>query len=505
MFPPSIVPPEDVARLKAAREEADRRYNEALTALDAALPRGDGIPHPPPGPDEHQVTPLNERWQILAAQPAPEGGHWLARKLRAFVWGIVAPLFERQQAFNSLLVDHVNRSVPVGRATRESIEASLRFVQDRLGELAGFHSALIVYLQQVTAYVDTKDHDLGGHTRDLFVQCMNATNAVDGRVTAVNGGLTGLGDELLKRWESMVARERRYDAKVKSLTEAQVTAHGEFQSAIAVLQQATLTLKREVERLATAPGVVPAPAASAAPAPPVAAPAATAARPGHLDAWKYVGFEDRFRGSQDEIRARLETYLPYFTGASDVLDVGCGRGEFLDLLRAEGITGRGLDINHEMVEVCRTRGLEAVESDALSYLQSLPDGSLGGLIAAQVVEHLEPDYLLQLLEASYHALRPGSSIILETINPACWFAFFSSYIRDITHVRPLHPDTLSYLLVANGFQKVTVRYSAPYPQADKLRRVAGEGLVEEAFNANVDKLNQLMFTYLDYAAIGVRG
>ena len=99
---------------------------------------------------------------------------------------------------------------------------------------------------------------------------------------------------------------------------------------------------------------------------------------------------------------------------------------------------------------------------------------------------------------------PGSTIILETINPACWFAFFSSYIRDITHVRPLHPDTLSYLLVANGFQKVRSRYSAPYPEADKLKRVAGEGLVEEALNFNVDKLNSLLFTYLDYAAVGMR-
>jgi O-antigen chain-terminating methyltransferase len=158
-----------------------------------------------------------------------------------------------------------------------------------------------------------------------------------------------------------------------------------------------------------------------------------------------------------------------------------------------------------MVEVCRARGLDAVEGDALGYLRSLPDGSLGGLLAAQVVEHLEPGYLLQTLEAAYHALRPGSTIVLETINPACWFAFFSSYIRDITHVRPLHPDTLSYLLTANGFQRVTVRYSAPYPDADKLRLVPGDGPIEDAFNANVNKLNSLLFTHLDYAAIGVRG
>ena len=94
-----------------------------------------------------------------------------------------------------------------------------------------------------------------------------------------------------------------------------------------------------------------------------------------------------------------------------------------------------------------------------------PDQSLGGLFAAQVVEHLEPRYLTQLLDLAFDKLRPGAPIVLETINPACWFAFFESYIRDITHVRPLHPDTLKYLLVASGFQTVDIRYRAPYPEA----------------------------------------
>ena len=183
---------------------------------------------------------------------------------------------------------------------------------------------------------------------------------------------------------------------------------------------------------------------------------------------------------------------------------GAGAASSSTCSRTRGVTARGLDLNHEMVEVCRSRGLDAVEGDALGYLRTLEDGAIGGLFAAQVAEHLEPGYLLQFLEEAFHKLRPGSTIVLETINPACWFAFFSSYIRDITHVRPLHPDTLSYLLTASGFQQVHVRYSAPYPERDKLRKVAGEGVIEDAVNANVDKLNALLFTHLDYAAIGTR-
>ena len=96
--------------------------------------------------------------------------------------------------------------------------------------------------------------------------------------------------------------------------------------------------------------------------------------------------------------------------------------------------------------------------------------SLGGLFAAQVVEHLEPDYLMRFLDAAYHKLRPGSKIVLETINPACWFAFFSSYIRDITHVRPLHPDTLQYFLRASGFQKVTCATARRFRRKTSCRR-----------------------------------
>jgi O-antigen chain-terminating methyltransferase len=101
-------------------------------------------------------------------------------------------------------------------------------------------------------------------------------------------------------------------------------------------------------------------------------------------------------------------------------------------------------------------------------------------------------------------LRPGARIVLETINPACWFAFFASYIRDVTHVRPLHPDTLSYFVQASGFQRVTVRYRAPYPEHEKLQPIPTADAVAQIVNANLEKLNRLMFTYLDYAVIGER-
>jgi SAM-dependent methyltransferase len=294
--------------------------------------------------------------------------------------------------------------------------------------------------------------------------------------------------------EALAARERRMEAAFDQLRNEQQ----ELRTVVAVLRQSNHDLTRELSRVS--------PIHSAPDSAHSAHSAHSAQTSSEALSAKYVGFEDQFRGAPEEIAARQREYVEIFAGASDVLDIGCGRGEFLALLKARGVKARGIDVNDSMVEVCLQKGLEASKADALGYLRAQPTGSLGGLLAAQVVEHLEPAYLTNLLDAAYAALRPGAPIVLETINPACWFAFFESYVRDITHVRPLHPDTLKFLLQASGFSGVEIRYEAPYPEHHKLQRVASPALGDaaEALNANVDKLNSLLFTYLDYAAIGKR-
>lgn len=498
---------DDLRRLKAEREEADRRYNAALTAVDRAIASLPEMPHPPPGADDYQITPLNRLWNIVPDEPALGSG--LRGRLRGLAWRLVAPILQQQQEFNAALVDHVNRNHVVHRATRDAVETTTAVLRDQLGALAAFESHLIVYLQHITPYVDTKDREATGLMRRINEDSRQLVDILEHRTVALGEGISGVGDELLKRWESMVAREQRYEARVAALN----AAHEGLRTTLAVVQQATMTLKRELERLGLSPQVSAAGVASGfsrtsggeADVEGLGGRSADLqVCPSPLDSFKYVGFEDQFRGSQEQIRARLGSYVPLFAGASDVLDIGCGRGEFLDLLRSHGVGSRGIDVNHEMVEVCRGRGLAVDEGDALAYVSALPDQSLGGLFAAQVVEHLQPDYLMRLIEAAFHKLRPRSRIVLETINPACWFAFFESYLRDITHVRPLHPDTLKYLLQASGFQRVDVRFSAPYPEHEKLRALPADGELSETFNANVEKLNRLLFSHLDYAVIGER-
>jgi len=477
---------EDLARLKRAREDADARYNAALTELDAAINRLPDLPHAPPAPDETLVTPLNTRWDILAAKPAFAAG-WRGRLAR-FVWTLIEPSLTTQQAFNSALVDHINRNIAVQREIPKAVAATIGLVQQQMDQIINFQSRMIVYLQQVTPYVDTKDYEFAGLAQRIAEDAQQELEQLARTARGLAAGLSGTSDEMLRRFESLLARDQRYTGQIDAL-----------RSSIAVAQQQVTALKRAVAGAQGAQGAQGALGAASRPAP--------------SDSWKYVGFEDLYRGSQDDIRARQEIYLPLFEGASDVLDVGCGRGEFLDLLATKGIRARGLDLNQAMVEVCLARGLDVTENAALSYLRDEPDESLGGLIALQVVEHLEPDYLLRLLEEAQRTLRPGCTMVLETINVACWLAFFESYIRDITHQRPLHPDTLKYLVTASGFVDVSVQFGAPIDPANRLQpvsraaRTAGDDALRalaDTFDGNVERLNRMMFTHLDYAVIAKR-
>jgi SAM-dependent methyltransferase len=499
-----------LARLKAAREQADAAYNAALSAVDAALPLPPALPQPSQAPDESQVSALNERFAILG-QTAPPAG--LKGLLLRPVWSLVAPLFARQEAFNAALVDHVNRNVAVQRSVRDSHVALIETVRMELERLATFHSALIIYLQQLTPYMDSKDYEFNGLATRRVEDVGEAIETLHHRTVGPGGAISGVGDELNRRLEMLAVREHRYQARVSALD----AAHAQLAQSLGVVTRATQTLKREVEHLLSRePGSGAGRAGSPSPAIDAGSPAGAEAEAqaasaavgvansfatGGIESFKYVGFEDQFRGSTTVIRERLQDYLAVFAGQQDVLDIGCGRGEFLDLLRQQGIRARGLDINHEMVEQCRQRGLDASEGDALTCLQGLDDESLGGIFAAQVVEHLQPDYLVRLLQRAGEVLRPGGVLALETVNVACWFAFFQSYVRDITHVRPLHPDTLAYFVRASGFPHVEVQYRSPYPDAHKLQHVPGGEALHYTVNANVDKLNSLLFTHLDYAVI----
>lgn len=263
-----------------------------------------------------------------------------------------------------------------------------------------------------------------------------------------------------------------------------------------------IALRDRVEVLSEEVGAVRTSLAAAAPAPEVARPAARAARDS-----VYTAFENRFRGSRPEVRARQADYAALLRDHAPVLDLGCGRGELLELLRAAGVEARGVEGNANAVRECREKGLEVVEADLVEHLGGLPTGRLGAVFAAQVAEHLPPPVLHQVLAGAHRVLRPGGLLVLETVNVASALAFFDSFIRDLTHERPLHPDTLRFLAAAAGFSDVRVEMRSPVPDDVRLHLVPGGGLpppVVKALNENVERLNALLFAPLDYALIARR-
>lgn len=219
----------------------------------------------------------------------------------------------------------------------------------------------------------------------------------------------------------------------------------------------------------------------------------------------YFAFEARMRGSRADVRDRQRRYLADFAEAAPVLDVGCGRGEFLMLLREADIEAIGVDSNPDMVQICRSEGLAVEHDDALAYLERIEDGSLGGVFAAQVVEHLRPGPLVRLLELGCAKLRPGGVFVAETMNPLSFVAF-KNYFADLTHAQPLVPETLVMLARQAGFASTELRFLNPPPDEERLRPVAlppdsGFADARVALDANVARLNEIVFGPQDYALI----
>jgi SAM-dependent methyltransferase len=200
---------------------------------------------------------------------------------------------------------------------------------------------------------------------------------------------------------------------------------------------------------------------------PAGNPIAGAAKPASARAAEeafYLALERQFRGTRDEIRARLMAYQPWLSGLPEgvIADLGCGRGEWLELLRDWGHKAVGVDLNPQFVAASRAQGLDAACEDALQWLTSQPDGSLAALTAFHLVEHLPFVVLLRLVDEARRVLAPGGRLILETPNPENLSVATQDFWLDPTHRRPLPPLLLEFLVAHAGFSvSATLRLSPP--------------------------------------------
>ncbi|MFZ3102066.1 MAG: class I SAM-dependent methyltransferase, partial [Desulfitobacteriaceae bacterium] len=218
----------------------------------------------------------------------------------------------------------------------------------------------------------------------------------------------------------------------------------------------------------------------------------------------YFLFEQRFRGSREDIKERQKVYLDYFRGKTKVLDIGCGRGEFIELLMENGVGVQGIDLNEDMVGYCQDHGLPVLQVDLFEFLEGLEDNSLDGIFAAQVIEHLEPKSLIQLSELCYKKLRPSGTLVLETINPGNLQAVNTWFYLDPSHVRPVSPELIKFITEAEGFKCKEVIYLSPIkpPLSSSLPQSTNLDTKElyEWF-ATVDSL---VFGPQDYALIAIK-
>jgi SAM-dependent methyltransferase len=186
-----------------------------------------------------------------------------------------------------------------------------------------------------------------------------------------------------------------------------------------------------------------------------------------------------------------------------VLDVGCGRGEFLAALANEGIDGTGVDIDVGMVEAARAAGVDAHHADALTYLEAAPEARYGAICAIQVVEHLDFDTLLRLVDLAASRLRPGGVFIAETPNPSALFVLGNTFLLDPSHVRPIHPSLLVFLCERAGFAGVDLRFEEPLESHFLPLLDEGADQPEWAgrINESLRRLNTTLFGPQDYAVV----
>ena len=218
----------------------------------------------------------------------------------------------------------------------------------------------------------------------------------------------------------------------------------------------------------------------------------------------YFLFEEYHRGKESLIKDRQRLYLRYFEGKEPVWDLGCGRGEFLELLRESGIAAQGVESSPDAFHLCKEKGLNVTQTDLFEFLERAGGESAGGIFSAQVIEHLPVELQLQFVDLCYSKLKRGSALVLETINPECLFALVRNFYLDPTHMRPVHPEMLRFAMETKGFCRIEVRFSGPVEG----KYLESPNWPSDSQNDEMTKavmaLNHFAFGFQDYAIVGWR-
>ena len=379
-----------------------------------------------------------------------------------------------------------DRRLPQAELALAGIQTAIEHLQSEVAEvrdsrlaraevdLARFQRSVTEFQEEIEALRDGRvpsvETGLGRLHDGLTLLQGEIRSLRDQRVPAAEAGLDGLQTSLMAlQGEIESLRDRRFpglEAGVGRLEQATegVQAFGEelrdrrlpalsarVDALIAKLHEDLTSTAGLVERLAQREPL----RVSAGPAIEARIPAAVAAASRR--------FIDTFRGSRDEILARVGDYVPLLRAAAPVLELGCGRGELLELLQQDGIECRGIDSDPAMVKACRRFGLNVAEGEALDSLRGVAAGSLGAVVAIHVLEHLPAAAWMSVVEAAASALRPSGLLLIECPNPESLRVGADLFWIDPTHQTPVHPEALEFVVRAVGLEVVERRYLHPFP------------------------------------------
>ena len=214
----------------------------------------------------------------------------------------------------------------------------------------------------------------------------------------------------------------------------------------------------------------------------------------------YFDFENYFRGPREVVKQWQQGYLKYFQGKKNVLDIGCGRGEFLEVLTDAGVDATGVDLYDKFVDYCQGLGLKTVLADGIAYLGA--QEKVGGIFASQLIEHLDTDKMIEFCRLAYQKLEDDCYLILETPNPSCLAIFTHAFYIDPSHNKPIHPLTVKYILERAGYREIQIVYTETSRLSDGLPMLSGSGIDNlEEFNKALKELNDVLYGSQDYAII----
>jgi SAM-dependent methyltransferase len=404
------------------------------------------------------------------------------RPVKATLLRILRIVTRDQTTFNSALLEALRGALLETEAGLRDLAAASAEAREGVRRA---EEAAAGFAADAAARLDGAVADLSGLSARLGRESKAREDA--GRETAASQRrLDALEKDRDQRFEALARRQEREEAekvalagKIESASEGLRTLKLEWSSLRSDLQNVTGSPPRvgrgDTER----------------------ARGATVRPDDPLRAGLYMDFEEHFRGSEAEIRVRQAKDAARFRGATrPVADLGCGRGEFLEALKAEGVTGIGCDANPLMVSRAKEKGLAVEAADLFAWLGSKPDSSLAGITAFQVVEHMPPASLFDLVELTVRKLAPGGRVLFETVNPESVYAM-RWFWMDLTHVRPVPAPSLAQLLTASGLRDVAVDWRSPVPESEGLPA----GLADDPRFA---PLARLLFAPQDYAVTGVK-